>query len=126
MLCKAPSEISISLLMPDDTFSEGDLCSLNLQVSNPGAEQEVDLYLLLDVFGDFWSYPSWQHISAGLDHQAVTVPAGESTLELIPQFAMPAVSPAGPLYFYAAMFVPGTLSLETLVSNGAVIEFFLE
>jgi len=38
---------------------------------------------------------------------------------------MPPVSPAGPLYFYAAMFEPGTLSLETLVSNGAVYEFWL-
>ena len=38
---------------------------------------------------------------------------------------MPQVSPAGPFHFYAAMFEPGTLSLETLVSNGAVWEFHL-
>jgi len=37
-----------------------------------------------------------------------------------------AASPAGPLYFYAALFEPGTLSLETLVSNGAAYEFRLE
>ena len=33
--------------------------------------------------------------------------------------------PAGPLYFYAALFEPGTLSPETLASNGAVYEFWL-
>ena len=52
--------------------------------------------------------------------------AGDSSLSLIPGFQMPPVSPAGPLYFYGAMFEPGTLSLETLVSNGSVWEFSLE
>jgi len=37
-----------------------------------------------------------------------------------------AVSPFGPLFFYAAMFEKGTLSLDTLASNGAVWEFSLE
>jgi hypothetical protein len=45
---------------------------------------------------------------------------------LIPEFTTPAVSPAGPFIFYAAMFEPGTLSLETLVSDVAMWEFFLE
>ena len=62
----------------------------------------------------------------GLDYAAVMVLTGDSSLTLIPSFIVPAVSPCGPLYFYAAMFEPGTLSLETLVSNGAVWEFSLE
>jgi hypothetical protein len=39
---------------------------------------------------------------------------------------MPAVSPCGPLYFYAALFEPGSLSLVTLVSNGSSWQFRLE
>ena len=111
--------------MPATTFAEGDICELDLEISNAGQPRAADLYVLLDVFGAYWCYPSWQPLAAGLDYEALTVPAGSSTLVLIPEFTMPAVSPCGPLYFYAAMFEPGTLSLETLVSNGAVHAFSL-
>ena len=61
-----------------------------------------------------------------MDYAAVMVLTGDSSLALIPCFTMPAVSPVGLLSFYAAMFEPGTLSVETLVSNGAAYEFALE
>ena len=97
-----------------------------MHITNPGAAQDVDLYVLLQVLDDFWCYPSWQNISQGLDQEALTVGAGmDEDRGLIPQFSMPAVSSFGPLYFYAAMFEPGTVSLETLVSNGAAYEFYL-
>jgi len=55
------------------------------------------------------------------------IPTGaDLTLNIVPEFTVPAVSPIGPLYFYAGMFEPGTLAVETLVSNGAVYEFWLE
>ena len=111
--------------MPAEQFGGGDACYLMLFAANAGATQSADLYVLLDVFGAYWSYPSWQPLDVGLDYEAITVPAGDSSVTLIPEFTMPAVSPCGPLYFYAAMFEPGTLSLETLVSNGAVCEFSL-
>jgi hypothetical protein len=61
-----------------------------------------------------------------VDHQALEVAAASGeTLELIPLFGMPWVPEVGPLYFYAAMFQRGTLSLDTLVSNGAFWEFEL-
>jgi hypothetical protein len=112
--------------MPASHFASGDLCALDLESTNAGCQQTTDLYVLLDVYGDFWSYPSWQHISKGLDYEQMAVPIGEVTIPLIPEFTMPPVSPAGALYFYAAMFEPGTLSLETLVSNGSLWEFYLE
>ena len=120
-----PAQIQLALSMPATHFGEGDQCALDLAMDNPGTARAVDLYVLLDVFGAYWCYPSWQSLDVGLDYEAVTVPAGDSSITLISQFAMPAVSPCGPLYFYAAMFAPGTLSLETLLSNGAVYEFSL-
>jgi hypothetical protein len=111
--------------MPATAFAEGDPCALDLEISNLDAARDADLYVLLDVFGVYWCYPSWQPLDVGLDYEAVTVPTGDSSLTLIAAFTMPAVSPLGPLYFYAALFEPGTLSLETLVSNGAVYEFSL-
>jgi hypothetical protein len=118
--------IIIELQMPASHFASGDLCSLDLGMSYVGSPRPADLYVLLDIYGDFWSYPSWQHISLGLDYEEVDVPPGTSSLNLIPEFTLPPVPPAGPLYFYAAMFEPETLSLDTLVSNGAVFEFHLE
>ena len=121
-----PALIDISQAMPAQSFSEGDSCYLLLQTSNLGAPRNADLYVLLDVFGEYWCYPSWQPLDLGLDFEVVTVPAGDSDLTLIPEFTMPTVSPIGPLHFYAALFEPGYLDLEHLASNGAAYEFSLE
>ena len=58
----------INLEMPAHIFSEGDACSLVLNIINLGNERKVDLYVLLDVFGDYYCYPSWCHYQEeGLD-----------------------------------------------------------
>ena len=99
----------------------------DLTIDNSGDLQIVDLYVLLEVFGSYWSYPSWLPVAEGLDHEDMTIPANyQGVHNLIPGFNMPPVSPAGPLYFYAAMFDDGELSLDHLASNGAVFEFSLE
>ena len=120
-----PALVTITLSMPAEHFTEGDNCWLKLLASNPGSEREADLYVLLDVAGDYWCYPGWQPLAAGLVHETVTVGQGTGEWTLIEEFTMPAVSPYGPLFFYAAMFEVDTLSLETLVSNGAMCEFYL-
>ena len=75
----------------------------------------VDLYVLLDVFGEYWSYPSWANVSTGIDFETMTVPSGSDTIEIIPSFNMPPVPDVGPLYFYGAMFESGYLDLDHLV-----------
>ena len=113
--------------MPAESFGAGDQCQLQLKIVNEGPARVVDLYILLDVFGAYWSYPSWVPLNDGLDYATTTVEAGlDAEWEIIPAFIMPAVSPAGPLYFYAAMFAVGELDLDHLVSNGAVYTFYLE
>lgn len=122
-----PGELEITLIMPSGTFSTGDTCGLDLRMVNPGAQRSADLYVLFDVFGQFWSYPGWKPLEQGLGFEAVALAAGaDETRMLIPSFPMPAVSPAGPLYFYAAVFDPGTLSAETLAGNVSAFEFYLE
>jgi predicted outer membrane repeat protein len=118
-----PTAITIALQMPANAFGEGDECWLNLQVTNDGAARDADLYVLLDVFGSYFSYPSWRPLAEGLDHGTLTVTSGSTTEGLIPSFTMPAVPPAGPFYFYAALFEQGQLGLDYLVSNGAAWDF---
>jgi hypothetical protein len=114
--------------MPGSTFGSGDTCWLSAHYQNPGAAQTVDFYCLLDVLGSFWAYPSWQSINeSGLDFVTWEIPAGADTAQmLIPEFTMPEVSPAGPFYFYAAMFETGYLDLDHLASSGGMWEFSLE
>ena len=107
--------------------AEGDDCYLNLLVQNPGTARTVDLYVLLEAYGEYFAYPSWTEVDDGIDFNRLEFPAGaEQTLRLVPPFTMPPVSPAGPFHFYAAMFERGFLDLDHLASNGAVWEFRLE
>jgi hypothetical protein len=120
------AKVQISLAMPGTHFPSGSNCSLALAVSNPGADRSVDLYVLLDASGDYWSYPSWRPLVEGLDCQNAEVAAGASEIwPLIPPFTMPEVPDYGPLYFYAAMFEEGMLELDRLASNGDSVEFWL-
>ena len=111
--------------MPGEVFTQGDACELRLEVDNPGSHRLVDLYVLLEVYGRYYAFPSWSEIGSAIDHLEFLVSAGEVNLELIPAFTMPQVTDAGPFYFYGAMFEPGTLELGTLVSNGTVWAFSL-
>jgi len=96
-------------------------------VNNYWYSRVADLYILLDVFGQYWCYPSWISLAEGLDNLDFSIEAGQKrTLTVIPGFAMPLVSQAGPFFFYAAMFEDGTLSTDTLTSNVAVCEFSLK
>ena len=98
---------------------------MDLAVANPGAPRDVDLYVLLDVWGRFFAYPSWGEVAGEVDHAEVYIRSGDRTLTIIHPFTMPAVPPSGPLCFCAAMFEPEYLDLDHLISNGAVWEFEL-
>jgi len=113
--------------MPAGSFAEGDPCWLDLQVQNPGSDRSVDLYVLLDAFGQYFAYPSWAEVGEHIAFNREGIPPGaDLTLNIIPEFTMPAVSPAGPFYFYAAMFDHGYLDLDHLASNGTVVQFNLQ
>ncbi len=95
-------------------------------MTNSGPALTVDLYCLLDVFGEYWCYPSWCPIEQGLDHETMVIHPGERRKRLIEEFVMPAVSPLNPLYFYAALFEEGELGPEALIGHGAVYYFRIQ
>ncbi|MBN2055569.1 hypothetical protein JW905_11640 [bacterium] len=118
--------ISITLEMPSHSISDGDQCWLNLDFSNSGDTSQVDLYVLLDVFGSYFAYPSWNAIDLGLDHGDLFIPgAYQDTIEVLDPFTMPPVDPVGPLFFHAAMFEDGELTIDTMISNLSTWEFSL-
>ncbi len=124
VVASTPEEFEIELVLPDASFGTGDIFRLDLEIVNPGATRSVDLYVLLEVFGEYWCYPSWISLAENIDCKTISVRAGsQDLLNIIPEFAMPNVGATGPLYFYAALFNEGTLSVDSLVSNVSAQEF---
>jgi len=120
------NSLYLEFLMPGTSFGEGDSFKCDLQFTNAVETVQVDLYVLLDVYGEFFVYPTWQSIDEGLPFDTSFIPGEEQGLfTIFAEFFMPAVSPSGPFYFYGAMFESGELTVETLLSNVAIAEFSL-
>ncbi len=111
-------------LGPDMDYGPGDWMIGELQVLNVGAPTDADVYVLLEVFGEFWFAPGWTH---DLDFFTLTLPSWDNqTVTYLPGFNMPDPLPTGgPFYFYAAAFSPGFLDAESIISNIEVKEFNL-
>lgn len=119
--------LHIEFMMPQETFGEGDMFSCDLVFNNGGETVQVDVYVLLDVYGELFAYPTWQNINEGLPSDTTFIPGNETGyINIFAPFAMPPVSPSGPYYLYGAMFSAGQLTVESLVSDVAVTEFYLE
>ncbi len=122
-----PETLVFDLDMGAYSFAGGDTCYLDLDTVNSGTALSADLYVILEVYGMYWFYPSWSSLDQGIDYEPRDFPFDEpETLVIIPVFTMPDVSSAGPFHFFAAAFLPDTLSVDTMVSNLASVEFYLE
>ncbi|MBN2054561.1 CapA family protein [bacterium] len=118
--------IRLNLLISATHTHSGEPFWLMLATNNTGPAQNLDLYVLLEVFGTYFSFPSWLPMEEGLDHLAVFLPAhGQEILPVIDEFTMPPVTDAGPFFFYAAMFESGQLDVPYMESNLAMLEFWL-
>ncbi len=117
--------LSLDLQMPAKSFGTGDMLWCDLYYTNTGKTVNVDLYVLLQVFDEFFSYPTWPNLNSDLTYETMTIAAGqEGTVSIIPAFEVPPISPFGPIYFYAAMFSAGHLDIDSLVTNVDIAEFY--
>ncbi|GEM_PF-2747734 len=121
-----PPGLSINLILSDQYMHSGDSCWVNLEMTNGADTIQVDLYVLLDVFGAYFCYPTWQSIGEGLTFQTLTLHSGEQKhIEVIGSFIMPATSEAGPLFFYSVCMRSGYFDMSNIVSNVASIDFMI-
>ncbi len=111
-----PSMDLVLDLGPDQDYNAGELMECYLRIRNPGAARDADVYVLLEVYGEFWFGPGWTH---DLNHYTVVMDDLDlAWIEYIPEFILPDPLPSGgPFYFHAAAFSPDTLTVDTLVSN---------
>jgi len=126
VVASTPENLEIELMIPAESFETGDLFRLDMDMENEWASRTADLYVLLEVFGQYWCYPSWISLDESIDYKTLSIKAGSrDIIDLIPEFIMPMVGEAGPMFFYAALFNEGSLSVDTLISNVSSAEFSL-
>jgi hypothetical protein len=114
-----PAENTVFDLRLNKTmFEPFDHFVLSTLIINNSATIEVDEYILLDVYGSFWFWPTW---SQTLDFERRTIEAGETYEDTIIDIWWPAgAGSADDLRFYGALLDPET---STLVCNFDMVEF---
>ncbi len=109
--------LSVNLLLSRTEFHAGDPFLLATQVDNSGAAILVDEYLLLEVYGNFWFYPSWQQ---DLDRMQRMIEPGQSVTTIF-NFLWPQVDgQAEGILFHYILCQPQTYQL---LSNYVYVEF---
>jgi hypothetical protein len=103
----------MKLTLDDNALVANDKFHLYFDIFNPDATAfDSDAYLLLDVYGNFWCWPSWQTLDTGIDKKTISVDAESSYHEEVLEFDWPSgVGSADQLFFYGAIFAPGTFDL---------------
>lgn len=103
-----PMDLTSDLTMNDDYFTAGETFLLERTWINAmGAPQAVDEYIILDVAGLFWFWPSWSDTG---DFSKWTVPVGGPTTDTILTFTWPQVSGE----FTGIRFWSGFLAADTV------------
>lgn len=108
-----PPTIGLQLILDDLDLTAGEHFNLHFTIGNPDAESmQCDTYILLDVYGLYWAWPSWSDITTNLDSKSITVPAGSVHAETALEFNWPqGAGSASGLQFIGATFTPGTWDL---------------
>ncbi len=79
---------AMRLLLNGDDFGGGDRFLLEVEFWNPDVDPlHVDTFIVLSVIGNYWFWPTWVHISEGIDFDDMILPSrvvsGEEILEFI-------------------------------------------
>ncbi|MBN2054608.1 Ig-like domain-containing protein [bacterium] len=84
--------LGVTMVMPAVHFQTGAECYLRARICNDtGAViSGHPLFVILDVYGDYWFAPSWRHVSEGIDGYAGEYAPGLTELEIIEPFFWPA------------------------------------
>ncbi len=99
----------IKLEMPSHTFKTGDLCYLWMFVCNLNGDPmtQYPLFLILDVYGDYWFAPSWKSNQEGFDYYISNWPEGLTEFVVIDAFVWPGdIGEASGITFHAAFTDP--------------------
>lgn len=99
--------INYGLNLNDDMFAPGEPFVLNHRIANyTDSQLSVDEYLILDVAGFFWFWPSW---SETVDLKTLSMNSGDILDEEVFNFTWPSgVGSFSPIYFWGGLCHAGT------------------
>ncbi|MCD4655331.1 hypothetical protein K8T06_15530, partial [bacterium] len=98
------AEVDISLLLNQPYHSDGDTLALDVNVVNSDSQITVDLYVCLEIVGQFFFYPSFS--STELDHKTYTFQPGQSMTDIvIPPVILPDDLPDLTCMVYGIVFL---------------------
>ncbi|MBN1552950.1 DUF4185 domain-containing protein, partial [bacterium] len=109
-----PESDGLTLFLEDRTLTPGDCFDLHyILINTSDISYSADIWIILDVFGSYWCYPSWIPLNEDIDYKAgIVVVPGKPYHETVLYFFWPNVTgPFSGLYFYAAAFHSNTFNL---------------
>jgi len=107
-----PGDIICDLILNQTLFHPNDTFLLECRKVNPGPVVTVEHYILLEVLGQFWFWPSW---TQDLDFQLADLPPASDETEEILTFTWP--TGAGSfdgIRFWAAYLAPSSATIVGL------------
>lgn len=82
-----PGNITVTIDMPSNLFLPGQHCYLDILAENTGSGiLHATLILVLEIYGDFYFWPTWDHV---FDKNVISLPAGSSIISILPNFIWP-------------------------------------
>jgi len=104
-----PDDLTVDLVLNSSWFTPGDLFQLSLGYVNAGSDYQADQYIILDVYGEYYFWPSWGQTA---DSALRTVQSGSPAPESILDFTWPPTDQtAAGIRFWAGVVLPGTTVL---------------
>ncbi len=100
----------VKLIISGDEFTSGDIFKLRAQcMGNPG-DTIADLYVILDVYGNYWFHPDW---SVPPDYESLNLNENHPVVSFILDFTWPSniQGSADGLCFWGAILDPATSDL---------------
>lgn len=101
----------MDLVLEDRILTPGDQFYLHYALNNPeNRSYTVDVWVVLEMGGSYWFYPSWRSMSEGVDfNPGVYVSVNDIYQEDVLNFVWPSGLGSGSnLFFYGAAFNVGT------------------
>ncbi len=116
------NQLNISLSMPSHHYTPGDICSLEAIIRNPNDPINwVLIFVVLDVYGEYWTAPSWEHFPEHLDYFVFGLPVGRTVLPVLNEFTWP--DDAGDAYNLKFLATITDSKMINILSNIDVWDF---
>ncbi|MBN1879102.1 hypothetical protein JW823_03235 [bacterium] len=87
-----PTQAYLYFRMPATYYTPGDLYYLDAVIENSGSPKYYSaLFVALNIYNDFWFWPSWVKYPAGIDWAWINMETGAWYWEVLPAFYWPTV-----------------------------------